>query len=740
MKPVVSIAGLLLLAIVFALILWPFGPGAPELSIPKAPSGQEERALHLELGLIYERSGLLDKAQGEYEQAIRAQQDDITNAAKDGLERVLARQHNPWLRIQASSRVFLVWAMENGLKLLVIVGVAWLVWRIVDRLPRRPGYLLLPFQDHTGKKVGESLANIIHITLQTARLAHLTGEPSIFALSENLNMPGFGVLEEKASATADLLAAIDTVKVGTIDLPLGQLVSAIQRWTNMQAYALSGNVHHFGSLLWLEMEMRNTHTGAIERVWESRETLLDKADMTERIVALSHDLAYQILYDLCSRLEANSWRSLQLFTEALKEMQYYQTEQTDLTILESAAHKLEKAIALDPGYLLAKYNLGIFYNNLGQYRQAVDVFQEVKEANGWLKLEATYNLGVAYYHLFQDWAYEQAIEQFQEVLNQLGERVADRQHRSLLALTHCGLANVHAQQIGRKRHEAQELFDKVRRHCDQAIALADEDREIQAVAHAALGIAYLNQGASKQAVDEFKVAARLKPNYLITYVYLGEIYLKQDDWVSAISWLQRAVHSNPWYEYAHYKLGGAYRTQGEKELAMEAYRQAPHVADAHNDLGKLLGESRQYGEALAEFRQAIALNSQLAEAHSNLAWYIIEAGRRDETSLREAAESARRALQLNQDTEYEWHSRDVLGWVYYHCERLEDAERELQASIEKNPKRAQSRYHLAQLYRTKGENDKARQTLIGLFNETEEKGLWRDKAEKLMRDLETQVT
>jgi hypothetical protein len=47
---------------------------------------------------------------------------------------------------------------------------------------------------------------------------------------------------------------------------------------------------------------------------------------------------------------------------------------------------------------------------------------------------------------------------------------------------------------------------------------------------------------------------------------------------------------------------------------------------------------------------------------------------------------------------------------------------------------------LALLYRTQGDNEKVRQTLIGLFNETEAKGLWRDKAEELMRELETSVT
>jgi tetratricopeptide (TPR) repeat protein len=568
-------------------------------------------------------------------------------------------------------------------------------------------------------------------------MSHLIGEPSVFALSENLSMPSVGTLDYQLSAKAELLEAIDSFKVGTIDLPLGQLVSAIQRWTGMQMYTLGGNVYHFGSLLWLELEVRNTQTGTIERIWETKEILTDEADVAERTLALSQDLAYKILYDLCPQLEASSWRSLQLFTEALQEIQRYQTEQPDFAILEDAASKLEKAFALDPGYLLAKYNLGIVYNNLAQYRQAADVFKEVKEVNGGFKLEATYNLGVAYYHLFQDWAHEQSIDQFQEVLGQLGEGVTDRQYRPLIALTHCGLANVYAQQISRQRRKARELFDNVRRHCDQAMTVGSEAPEVQAVAHVALGIAYFNQGASGEAIDEFRAAIRLNPRYPITYVYLADSYLKQKDYDASIHWLQQAVQFNPAYEYAHYKLAEVYRMRDEEKLAMEAYRKAPHIADAHNDLGKLLAESQRYDEALAEFRQAIALNSRLAEAYSNLAWYTLEVGRQDETSLQEAAESARRAIQLNHGTKYEWHSRDVLGWVYYHRGMLENAERELQAAIEKNRTKAQSRYHLALLYQAIGEDDKARRTLMDLFKETKEKGRWRDKATELMRELKS---
>jgi hypothetical protein len=132
------IALLILLALVLVFILWPSSFGVSETPVPNLPSDQDERATHLELGLIYERSALLDKAQGEYEKAVSPQQDGITLAALDGIERVLARQQSQWLRLQASGRAFLIWIMENGLKLLIITGLAWLVSRLSAFALSRP--------------------------------------------------------------------------------------------------------------------------------------------------------------------------------------------------------------------------------------------------------------------------------------------------------------------------------------------------------------------------------------------------------------------------------------------------------------------------------------------------------------------------------------------------------------------------------------------------------------------------
>jgi tetratricopeptide (TPR) repeat protein len=737
MRRVTSIVGLLIIGVIFASILGPLGPPVPEFSLSHLPSGQEERTMHLQLGLLYERTGMLGEAQAQYEKSINAQEDEITTAAMDGLKRVLTRQHNPWLGIQASVRAFLVCIAENGLKLLIAGSVAWLAWQLVRHLPRRPGYQILPFQDHSGKKLGSALSNAIYTTLQAARLTHLTSESGMLVLSENLNMPSFGILGDNANGTARALTTIESLSVGTSGLLFGQFITTFQRWANVRKYELSGHIYHFGSLLRLEIEMINAYTEKVEHIWRAEKEIQKKTDaLEESILELTNNLAYQILYDLCPGLRAGSWRSLRLFTEALRDIQRYQAERTELTVIEDASRKLENAIALDPGYVMAKYNLGNVYNGLGQYRQAINLLKDVKETNAGLQLEAAYNLGLAYYHLFQDWAYEHAVVQFQYVLNRVKIEKAKGSFKPLAALAHCGLANVYAQQA-RRNSEVQAYLDKVQRHHDQAINLAGDNHDIRAAAHVALGIAFSHQNDLEYAIDQFKTAIYLKPDYPVTYAYLSDIYLGQENLVEAIRWLQRATDFNPHYEYAHYKLGEIYRARSDTDLAMEAYQRAPHIADARNGMGKLLAESGRLHEALTAFRQAIELNSQLAEAYSNLAWYIIKAGLHDRASLQDAKDSARRALQLNKGTRFEWHSRDVLGWVYHHCGMLDEAERELKNSIEADSNRAQPRCHLAMLYLEKGEREKARQTLAELFGQTEEKGPWRDEAVEMMRELET---
>ena len=72
----------------------------------------------------------------------------------------------------------------------------------------------------------------------------------------------------------------------------------------------------------------------------------------------------------------------------------------------------------------------------------------------------------------------------------------------------------------------------------------------------------------------------------------------------------------------HYNLGVDYQAQGKFDEAIAEYKTAirikPDFAEAHNNLGLAYFHQNKLNEAIAEFKTAISINPNLAEAHARL--------------------------------------------------------------------------------------------------------------------------
>lgn len=729
--------------LVFA--LWPLSPYPPAtLPVSNVAPGQEGFVRHLELGLLYERHGLLDEAQAEYGQAALAAQAEIVIAAQDGLRRVLAERQNPLLGMQAALRGFLYWIGENLLRWLVVGVLLVLAWQVVVRFPRKSGYQISPFVDATGDDLGKGLHLLLYRTLQEAKSALSDGRARPFAESRTVPLPGvasgleippFSALSGEPDLLDRALAPLDSFSVGGVDLPLGRMLLTARGWTSLREHVITGSLHRHGETLMLHAEVRKVTSDQPVHVWELSAN--GDAQPAARVAALVRELAFRILFTLCPGLEARTWRSLQLFTEAVQEVRQYGVESLDRAPLLRAWEKLSQALVLDPGYTAARYLFGVVSLIVGRYQEARDAFREITEAGGPLVPEAAYGLGLAFYHEFQDWANDQAMKWFTKAMEALSARKRDERSLLLQALIHCGLASAYAQRVGQgeRREQAEDPLALVEQHCRQALSLAGDREEIQAMVHNARGIAYLGMGKTDEATTELKAAICVCPAYPVPYVYLAQAYAEaQPD--EAIRWLEQAVRWHPDYEYAHFRLGRLYQQRQQVQAAKEAYARAPGIPDACNSLGEILAREGEYEEALAWFHRTVELNRRHARAWRNLAWWTLEAGKRDEASLRQATEWARRALELDRGTPYEWLSHDVLGWVLLHRGRVEEAEQELLRSISApgGETHIQNRYHLACLYHRQGNLEGARQALADALK-LDERGYWRDQAVKRMQEL-----
>ena len=103
---------------------------------------------------------------------------------------------------------------------------------------------------------------------------------------------------------------------------------------------------------------------------------------------------------------------------------------------------------------------------------------------------------------------------------------------------------------------------------------------------------------------------------------LGIAYGKLNRYNDAIEAYRQALRINPEYADAWYNLGVAYGNLNRYNDAIEAYRQAlrinPEYADAWYNLGVAYGELKRYNDAIEAYRQALRINPEYADAWNNL--------------------------------------------------------------------------------------------------------------------------
>ena len=130
------------------------------------------------------------------------------------------------------------------------------------------------------------------------------------------------------------------------------------------------------------------------------------------------------------------------------------------------------------------------------------------------------------------------------------------------------------------------------------------------------GLRYHDLGRWRKAIEAFKKATAIKPDYELAYFGLGIVYSQLETWEDALTSFQKAVELSPDYAAAYLGLGIAYTMLGRNKDAVEVCRQAirvkPGYAQAHFALGLnylLLGDR---SSALKELRILETLDQDLA--------------------------------------------------------------------------------------------------------------------------------
>jgi tetratricopeptide (TPR) repeat protein len=136
-----------------------------------------------------------------------------------------------------------------------------------------------------------------------------------------------------------------------------------------------------------------------------------------------------------------------------------------------------------------------------------------------------------------------------------------------------------------------------------------------------LGEAYFRLQRYTDAIEAYRQALRIKPDFADVWNDLGNAYDDLQRYSDAIEAYRQALRINPDLA-AWYNLGLTYYSLQRYSDAIEAYRQAlrinPDYADAWNNLGNAYSDLQRYSDAIEAYRQALRINPDHADAWNNL--------------------------------------------------------------------------------------------------------------------------
>ncbi|MDI6888037.1 MAG: tetratricopeptide repeat protein [Candidatus Thermoplasmatota archaeon] len=128
---------------------------------------------------------------------------------------------------------------------------------------------------------------------------------------------------------------------------------------------------------------------------------------------------------------------------------------------------------------------------------------------------------------------------------------------------------------------------------------------------------FASQGMHKEAIEHYRKALSICPNFAEAYNELGNVYLTQSNLEDAISCYRRAVLHKPFYTEAWNNQAAALLIQGIYDEAVKCYQKVvelePRNANAWIAQGSLMLNLCRYSEALECFNKALELEPSSPE-------------------------------------------------------------------------------------------------------------------------------
>ena len=163
---------------------------------------------------------------------------------------------------------------------------------------------------------------------------------------------------------------------------------------------------------------------------------------------------------------------------------------------------------------------------------------------------------------------------------------------------------------------------------------ADADVLDRALSYNNRGIARLEQYDYRHAIEEFRKALEVKPDFLQGLVNLGIAYYYDTNYRDAAEQLEAALKIDPREPHAHFVLGLLNSKEYRKDEALKQFQQVieqyPDDTATNYNLGLTLMRDKDYAGAVQYFERVLKVEPRHLSAMYNLGMALMRAGRREE--------------------------------------------------------------------------------------------------------------
>jgi tetratricopeptide (TPR) repeat protein len=324
----------------------------------------------------------------------------------------------------------------------------------------------------------------------------------------------------------------------------------------------------------------------------------------------------------------------------------------------------------------------------GKFSEAAEAYHTATQKGKGKNIPATIGYGMA---LAKQFKLDAANEQFDKAL------ALDPRN----AMAHSGKAMVMFNRLQSSSKTIMNQKDQILKdaedECKKGLALDAGMPE----AHYTLGMIEKEEGRFDDAEGEFTEATKIDPQYSEAWAGLGMTRLAKNDINGAQTAFKEAAKINPGNSTAHYGLGKCYVKQGNfddaiKELNTSLYQNV-NSAPAKLAMGEAYAGQGNSVAAIAAFQDSIRIKPENPEAYLHIA-DIRELRGDMEHSIAEL----RSGLELLPDS-IELHER--IADESLKLEKLDDAIKEYQTVLNKNPSDAGAAKGLTRAYYMKGSKE-----------------------------------